>query len=288
MRDELRELARSRELIAILVRRELRIRYKNSALGFFWSLVPLVLQVIVLSLVVKFIFGAGPRDLSAYILCAYLPWNFFQNGLLDGASSVLMQYPLLKKVYFPRETLPIATTLANGIHLLLALGVFFVYRYVFTPLAFGWPGPPPLAILWLPLVLIINFLLVLGLAFFLSAWNVFDEDVKFLAQNGLNLAFFALPVAWFTEQMFYSTHIPIGLRHPLTIIYNANPISWLISAYRQMLLPPATLGDAGGIPIHTASFDMRYFALAAVLSCGTALAGYAYFNRRKHEFVERP
>jgi ABC-type polysaccharide/polyol phosphate export permease len=292
VRENLRELYRYRELVLILVRRELRIRYKNSVLGFAWSLVPLILQVIVLSLVVKFIYGAGPRDISAYILCAYLPWNFFQNSLLDGSSSVLMQYGLLKKVYFPREILPIATTLANGIHLLLALGVFLVYRWVFTPLAFGWPGPPPLEILWLPVIVVIDFLLVLGFVFFLSTWNVFDEDVKFIAQSLLNLAFFALPVAWFTEKLYYSDHINAirpWLGHALTIFYNADPISWLISAYRQTLLPQAILAyQKNGQPIWTAHFDYRYFALALVTSSLTAVAGYAYFNRRKWEFVERP
>jgi lipopolysaccharide transport system permease protein len=286
--EELRELFRYRELIGILVRRELRLRYKNSVLGFFWSLLPLILQVLVLSVVVKFIYGVGPRALSAYILCAYIPWNFFQNGLLDSSSSVLAQYGLLKKVYFPREILPIATVLGNGIHLLLALGVFFVYRYGLTTLLFGWPGPPPREILWLPVLMLINLLLVLGLSFFLSALNVFHEDIKFIAQSVLNLAFFALPIAWFTEQVFYSTHIPVALRHPLIVLYNANPISWLISAYRQVLLGPTVLGYRGPVAIMTAPFDYRYFGLATLTSVLIALGGYAYFNRRKWQFVERP
>jgi lipopolysaccharide transport system permease protein len=296
VRNELQELFRYRELILILVRRELRIRYKNSALGFAWSLIPLILQVLVLSFVVKYIYGAGPRDISAYILCAYLPWNFFQNGLLDGSSSVLAQYSLLKKVYFPREILPIASTLANAIHLLLALGVFFVYRYVFTPLVYGWPGPPPLEILWLPVIIVIDFLLVLGIVFFLSTWNVFDEDVKFITQSFLNLAFFALPIAWFTEKLFYAEGIARlrpGLGHVLTIAYNANPVSWLISAYRQTLLPQAILDyhrspSGGMVGVLTAHFDYRYFLLAILTSTLTAFAGYAYFNRRKWAFVERP
>lgn len=288
LREELRELFRYRELIGILVRREIRLRYKNSVLGFVWSLVPLILQVIVLTVVVKFIYGVAPRDLSAYILCAYLPWNFLQNGLLDSCYSVLLQYNLLKKAYFPREVLPISSVLSNTIHLLLALGVYFIYRYAYTPLAHGWPGPPPAEILWLPVLIVLNFLLVLGLGFFLAAWNVFHEDVKFIAQSVLNLAFFALPIAWFTEQMFYSSHIPSGLRHPLTVLYNANPASWLISAYRQVLLPRALLGYRGTEPILTAPFDYRYFALAAVTCPLIALAGYHFFNRRKWQFVERP
>ena len=298
MLNDLRELLRSRELILMLVRRDLRVRYKNSWLGFLWSIVPLLLQTFVISMVVKRIYGVGPRDLSAYVLCAYIPWNFIQVGLLDGASSVLGQYALLKKVYFPREVLPTAAVLANTVHLLLAIGVFFIYRYGITPLVIGWPGPPPGAIIFLPCLVVISFFLVLGITFFTATWNVFHEDVKFIVQSVLNLAFFALPIAWFTEQLFYSKSIPVPLHHALTIAYNAFPVSWLISAFRQVLLPPADIGPNVSLPdctgrFHhivtlTAPFDYRYFALAFAVSLLTALAGYAYFNRRKWDFVERP
>lgn len=288
MLNELRELLRSRELILMLVRRDLRVRYKNSVLGFVWSIVPLLLQTFVISAVVRRIYGVGPHDLTAYVLCAYIPWNFIQVGLLDGTASVLLHYQLLKKVSFPREALPIATTLANAIHLLLALGVFFLYRYVFTTLVFGWPGPPPAAIVWLPLVLVVTFFLVLGVNFFVSTWNMFHEDVRFIVQSLLNLAFFALPISWFTEQMFYSHSIPIGWRHPLTILYNASPFSWALTAFRQTLLPRANLGIRAGVPILTAPFDVRYLALGLVTSFSLTVAGYAYFNARKWRFAERP
>ena len=288
MLNDLRELLRSRELILMLVRRDLRVRYKNSALGFVWSIIPLLLQTIVISVVVKRIYNVGPRDLTAYVLCAYIPWNFIQIGLIDGTASVLRQYPLLKKVYFPREVLPVASALANAVHLLLAIGVFFVYRYVFTPLAFGWPGWPPVEILWLPALVLIAFFLVLGVTFFTASWEVFHEDVLFIVQSVLNLAFFALPIAWFTEQLFVSKGVPPPLHHALTILYNAFPVSWLLSAFRQTLLPRAILGYSGQTAIYTAPFDYRYFALALVVSLALTLAGYAYFNRRKWDFVERP
>ena len=289
--NELRELLKYRQLIGILVRREIRLRYKNTAWGFVWSLVPLALQVAVLSFVVKYIYVVGSHDLSAYILCAYLPWNFLQNGLLDGSSSLLTQFGLLKKVYFPREIFPVASVLANSVHLLLALGVFFVYRYVATTVLFGWPGPPPREILWLPALLVINLLLVIGLSFYLAAWNVFHEDVKFIAQTLLTLGFFAMPIAWFTEQVFYSPRLAAihpQLGHALTILYNANPVSWLISAYRQVLLGRADISRDPHSPIWTAPFDYRYFALAALTSSLIAFSGYRYFNRRKWQFVERP
>ena len=85
-----------------------------------------------------------------------------------------------------------------------------------------------------------------------------------------------------------SRGIPSPLHHALTIAYNAFPVSWLLSAFRQVLLPRAILGYVGEQPIYTAHFDYRYFALALATSLLAALSGYAYFNRRKWDFVERP
>jgi len=288
MRDELRELWRYRELIGILVRRDLRVRYKNSVLGFLWSVVPMLLQTAVLTFLVKRIYHTGPPNMSAYLLCAYLPWTFFSISLLDATSSVIAQYGLLKKVYFPREALPIASVLSNLIHLGLALIVFFLYEYTYIWLMFGFPGLPPKEIVWLPAVILIGFNLALGVAFFTSAWNVFFEDIKFFVQSLLQLAFYLLPIIWFPEQLFYSKATG-QWNHALLILYNANPVSWLITAFRQVLLPPAMLGqDNRGNPMLTAHFDYRYFLLALVTSFLITLAGYAYFNKRKWDFAERP
>lgn len=287
---QLRELWASRDLVFMLVHRDLRVRYKNSRIGFFWSLAPLVLQVIVLTAVTKYVLGGGVKGLSAYILCASIVWNFFKISLLDGASSVLAQYGLLKKVYFPREILPLASTIANSIHALLALAVFFAYRYVLTPLLFGSPGPPPWRTLWLvPVLCVLLFLLTVGCVFFLSALTVFFEDAKFIAQTLLDLAFFGLPIVWFTEKIVYSASIPEWLRRPARIAFDLNPVSWLLSAFKQALLPPAQFLDGAGRVIGTtAPFDYRLLAVACVTTSLIALAGYTYFNRRKWLFVERP
>jgi ABC-type polysaccharide/polyol phosphate export permease len=286
--EELRELWRYRELILILVRRDLRVRYKNSRLGFVWSVVPMLLQVAVLTLIVRRVYHVGPANLSAYLLCAYIPWNFFQISLLDGTSSVIGQYALMKKVYFPREALPIAAVLSNLVHLLLSLGVFLVYVYTVVPLLYGWPGWPPVAVVWLPVLVVIAFLLTLGIVFFTATWNVFYEDVKFMVQSGLSLLFFVLPIMWFTEQVFYAGGLkPDAKHHAFQIAYNAFPLSWLIQAFRQVLLQRATLYTPAGQAIITAAFDYRWFLWALLVSVLVAAAGYRYFNRRKWAFVER-
>src|SRR3990172_8173834 len=127
MLAELKELWRFRELLYSMVERELKIRYKNSFLGFFWSLLNPLLTVAVLTYVFRNYVGLETKNLSAYILAAYLPFIFFQMSVLDSAQSVLSNIQLIKKIYFPREILPLAQVISNFIHLLLALLVFFGY-----------------------------------------------------------------------------------------------------------------------------------------------------------------
>src|SRR5688572_880007 len=127
MLGELKELWKFRELLVSMIQRELKIRYKNSFLGFFWSLINPLITVLVMTLVFKGIMANTTPNFSSYILAAYLPFMFFQLAVLDSAQSVLGALPLVRKIYFPREILPLSLIIGNFIHLLLALLVFFLY-----------------------------------------------------------------------------------------------------------------------------------------------------------------
>src|SRR5687768_7647845 len=127
MLANLKELWSFRELLFTLVERELKIRYKNSFLGFFWSLLNPLITVLVMTFVFKYVFNFETPSLSAYILAAYLPFIFFQMSLMDSAQSVLAALPIVRKIYFPRAVLPLAMVVSNFIHLLLALAVFLLY-----------------------------------------------------------------------------------------------------------------------------------------------------------------
>src|ERR1700722_18710028 len=132
MLSELKELWKFRELLLVMVQRELKIRYKNSALGFLWSLVNPLITVLVMSFMWENFLGKaqGVPSVTAYMLAAYLPYAFFQLCLLDSSQTILTAMPLIKKIYFPREILPLATVISNFIHLLMALLVFFAYLLV--------------------------------------------------------------------------------------------------------------------------------------------------------------
>ena len=138
---ELASCGSYRHLVRTLVERDLRVRYKNSVLGIAWTMVSPLIQVFVLTIAIGYILGSGPKNLSAYIFCATIPWTFFQTAILDSSTSVLAKLGLLKKVYFPREIPLIATVCQNFVQFLISLGIFMVYRWVLTPLLFGWPWP---------------------------------------------------------------------------------------------------------------------------------------------------
>jgi ABC-type polysaccharide/polyol phosphate export permease len=272
----LRELVRYRELVRNLVVRDIKVRYKNSTLGFFWSLINPMAQVFIITLVFKFVIRIGFPNYSAYVLAGFLPWTFFQMSILDASQSILLHGPLLKKVYVPREAIPISIVISNLIHFLLALLVLFVYMVILR-IPFTWK------LVLLPPLIAMHFLLTLGIGLLVSCANVFYEDIKYVMTVGLNLMYYMVPVIYVIEQL---ANIPSKFpwlyahRHAVVGFYQLNPLAVWITAYRRILLPPVPR-TIGYLPL-----DWRFVCLAAAVSIGMAVWGYAVFNRYKWDFAE--
>jgi ABC-type polysaccharide/polyol phosphate export permease len=296
LRDEAREAWRYRELLGNLVQRELDVRYKNSALGVIWSLANPVVRALILVIVFKYLVPLGPDNYSAYVMAAFFPWTYFLTGVLDACDSVSKQMPLVRKVYFPRELLPLATTIANLRHFLLSLCVLGVYLVLFVygrdSIAQHRLSLPPADILLLPLLVVMQTLLIGGIALFLSAMNVFFEDTKFLAAVALDLLFYAVPIIYFLEQIEATSAIPSAtLRHALHTLFLLNPMTVILVSYRYFLLNPTwlsknTLGQTEPLLVNL-GVPWPYFWLAFAVCVLVFLGGYTYFNRRKWRFVEQ-
>lgn len=289
MLAELKELWRFRELLYSMVGRELKIRYKNSFLGFFWSLINPLVTVLVLTVVFKYLVGTTQTpNFSAYILAAYLPYMFFQFALMDSAQSVITYLPLVRKIYFPREILPLAIIVSNFVHFLLALVVFFAYLlavWAFNPAV----SPFQVTVLWLPLLILVNLCLVTGLGLMFSALNTFFEDVKYLLGVGLYLLFFLSPIMYFSEQIKYTTGISEPTRSLVYVLYHLNPVAMLSTAYRKVMVAPQPVSVPGlDAPVAPLPLDWGLFAVTAAVSVAFLFIGYAVFNRLKWRFVERP
>ena len=285
MLKELKELWSYRELLYVMVQRDMRIRYKNSALGLVWSFLNPLLQVLVMSFVFSTFLRIKVPNYTAYMLSAYLPFMFFQFSILDSAQSILAQAPLIKKIYFPREILPLATVIANFIHLLIGFVIFFglmLIAYVRDPRVF----PFQATTIYLPLLLLIIFTFSLGMALIISAINTFYEDVKYLAQVGLYLLMYMCPIIYFAEQVANS-HLNQEHGFLLYKLYNLNPIAALCHGFRKILLAPVDV-PVGAEVAKAMPTPWNYIGIAGVVSVLTLLLGYSLFNRLKWKFVERP
>ncbi len=273
MLSEIKELLAYRDLVLQLVARDLKVRYKNSVLGFFWSLLNPLIQVATITIVIKFVMRFDIPNYSAYVLAAYLPWMCFQMSALDASDSILKHHDLVKKVYFPREVLPISLTLSNMVHLVLAYAVFFVYLVTI-------PKAPVYATsLLLPVLMVIQLLLNLGVAFFVSCLNVFFEDTKYIVNVLLQVLFYLTPVMYLSEHVYRV--LPIEYRELLYAIYQLNPLNTLAIAYRKLLLHPYSGAGITDIPL-----NWIFLGIAAAISLLFALIGYMFFNKRKWIFAE--
>lgn len=284
MLAELKELWKFRELLITMVQRDLKIRYKNSFLGFFWSLLNPLITVLVMTLVFKNFLRNGTPNLSAYVLAAYLPYMFFQLCLMDSSQTILSNIVIIRKIYFPREILPLASVISNFIHFLLALVVFFGY------LLFIYIGDPKLSpfqwtVFYLPVLLLINLMLATGLSLIISALNTFYEDVKYIVSVSLYLLFFLCPIMYFSEVVYAKS-----MDHGSTLlyrVYHLNPVAMICTAYRKLMVAPQDVLD-GDRKYPALPLDWVLLGVAAVISFLVLIGGYAMFNRLKWKFVERP
>jgi len=278
-KSALQELWHYRPLILELVRRDLKLRYKNSIGGIAWSLLNPLLQIFVITVLMKFIEARPIENYSAYLFGIIFLWNFFDLCLQDGCVSILLNAQLVRKVYFPREILPLASVLSNLFH----FGIAFVFTilYFFVPYGFGGVGAYPSLLrpeilMVLPAVFF-TAVLALGCSLVLSYLNVFYEDVKFIVTAVMRLAFYAMPVFATIEQ------IKIKVPQEIYQLYMLNPIAVFLVTYQRALLPP----PARYTPAEAVTIPYGYFALACLSSTLILALGFYLFQKYKWEMAER-
>jgi lipopolysaccharide transport system permease protein len=227
----LAEIVARRELVENLVARNLKQRYKGSALGFLWSLLhPLFLVLIYLVFIRLMRFPTRLPDL----LVGVMTWQFLSLCASDAAGVVLGHASLVKKTWFPRVILPLSAVLGNLVHFGLSLLVLGVA----LPLL---GAPPRAGWLLVPAVIALQCLLCLGLSLGLSALNVFYRDVEHLVPIGLMSWFFVTPVIYSAEHVVGNPTLPSWA----AAVFFANPMAALLAWYRHALLgdplPPVAL-----------------------------------------------
>lgn len=273
-RNRLTEIRSHGYLLQNLVIRNVKTRYKNSALGILWSLLNPLGLMLVFTVVFSVLSGdEAPRQYPVFILVGLIPWRFFSDALMSGSVAILNNGSLIKKVYFPRELLPIATILSELINFLFGFIVLVIFLY-----AFGL-GLTRHA-LWLPLILLTQFIFSLGLSFLLSALTTFYRDVLMILDVVLQAWFFLTPIIYSFETLFGETTTILGVTfNPTQIMRWINPMASIIDSYRTVLWGTATSTGPGAMnPI----FLLRTFIEASII----LVISYAIFVRSERLFGE--
>jgi len=254
-----RELWRHRELLWLLTLREIKVRYKQTALGVAWA----VLQPLSLMVVFTVFFSWFARiesDGIPYPLFSYaalLPWIFFSTSLSFAIPSLIANSNIITKIYFPREVIPLSAVMAALLDFLIASGAFVLLLVVYRV-------PPSWNLLYVAPIVVIQVLFTVGVSLLLSAFTVLYRDVRHTLPLVIQIWMFVTPI------LYPASVVPERWR---VWYFSLNPMAAIIDGYRRAILqhqPP----------------QLDYLLLAAAVSCLLVWTGYKYFKHLEREFAD--
>ena len=274
-RQRFREIAQYSYLLQSLVVRNIKARYKDSILGILWSLLNPLALMLVFTVVFSVLSGGNaPRQYPVFVLVGIIPWRFFSASLMQGSVAITQNGALIKKVYFPRELLPISSLLSELVNFLIGFIVLVVFLFVFGL------GLTEHA-LWLPLILLTQLVFTLGLAFILSTLTTFYRDVLMVLDVVLQAWFFLSPVFYSFETLFGESASLFGVTfNPTQVMRWVNPMASIIDAYRTVLW--GTVGSLG-----PTNMDPVFLLRSLVQAFIILFVGYYFFVRNEHLFGEK-
>lgn len=259
MKEELRELFRYRELLYMIAYRDIRIRYKQSIMGFLWAVLMPVL-IVLSGIVVRFAYARAAHvplpaaDVAAVAVKA-LPWAFLVSTIRFACLSLVNNKELVTKVYFPKEIFPIASMAASFFDLLIASGALIIFLVL---LRTGWS----FSLLWIPVLLLTLMLLATGVGMIVAAASLFFRDVKFIVEVLLTFGIFFTPV-FYDLEMF-------GEKGKWLLL---NPVS------------PILNGFGACVALHRPP-DLPWLAYSVVFALLTLFGGYYFFKHLEPGFAE--
>ena len=238
------------------IKKEIRGKYKGSWLGVLWTFLNPLLMLAVYAFVFPYILRVNVENYTIFMIVALIPWNFFTTAIQTGTGCVVANGNILKKVYFPREIIPISITTSQLVNFLITCLIMFIFIFV-SGVGFS------IHILLLPILILIQFILTLAINFVLSALTVFAHDIDHFVSVALTLGFYATPI------VYLSTMLPEKFQWAMKV----NPMAVLVEAYRSVLyyhqLP-----------------DFKLLGIWVVLSILFLVLGYLIFKKLEKNFVE--
>jgi len=253
----LHTVVRQRWLIVELVKRDLKLRYRGTWLGFLWTMLNPLVMMLIYTLVFSTIMRSGILKFPVFLMCGLLPWMmWFTESITSGTNCLVDSSGFLKNAVFPSEILPIVSVGVGMMNYVFSLPILFALLAVFR-VEVGWP------LLILPVIMAVQFLFTVGIVFLTATYNVFFRDLRYIVQHIIMALFFLTPI------IYDFSIIPERLRW----IFKLNPLSTIIDSYRNALF-------------YNAWPNWRNLGIVLVLGVVLVLLGVWAFENNKETFAE--
>ena len=252
----IKDLKQYREFLKSNVKKEIRGKYKGSFLGVLWSFLNPLLSVVVYAIIFPYIMRMSMDHYLIYLITGIIPWTFFTMSINAGMISVLVNANIIKKVYFPRIILPISSVTSALVNFLISCLIVCVF-VLFSGIGFSFN------LLYLPLIIVIQYILMLGITFILSAIDLYFRDIENIMLFFINMLFYATPILY-TPDIFPDK---------LQWVLNLNPMAHLVNAYRAVFY-------------YKTSPDFMSLGIVFVVSIIIFFIGYGIFEKLQKGFAE--
>ncbi len=257
MKELLTNLYNYRQLLKSNVKKEIRGKYKGSFLGVLWSFVNPLLTALVYAIVFPIILRSAEPNYVTFIVIGILPWTYFTTVIMQGTTTILMNAAIIKKVYFPREILPISINVSGVINFLISCLIIFIFL-IFSGIGFSW------YLGFLPLVIITQFVLQQGIIFITSAINVYVRDAEYIISFIINMLFYATPILYSASMFEHSA---------LNWIIKLNPMATIMNCYRDILF-------------YQSMPALLELIIVLLVSCVLCYIGFKIFKKLERNFAE--
>lgn len=252
----IKSLYNYRELLKSNIKKEIRGKYKGSFLGILWSFVNPLLSVLVYAIIFPLVLKNTQENYVIFLIVGILPWTFFTTVLNQGTFTIIGNSGIIKKVYFPREILPISVVTSGVINFLISCIIIFVFLMI-SGVGFS------IHIFYLPLVILTQFILSLGIVFITSSINVYIRDSEYIINFFVNMLFYATPILY-SPDLF-----PDKFRWIITF----NPMATIINSYRDVLF-------------YQTAPELKYLFIVLFASLGLLFIGIRIFKKLEKGFAE--
>lgn len=252
----LKDLYNYRELLKTNIKKDIGGKYKHSFLGILWSFVNPLLQIMVYAFVFQVILKSNIENYAVYLCCGLIPWQYFSSIVLRGSAIMIDNANIIKKVYFPREILPISLVSSEGVNFLISTIIILGF-VIFGGIGLSWNA------LWYFLILAIQYIVSIGVSFIVSSITVYFRDLIHILGILMQLLFYATPIVYSMDA------VPENFKW----IVKINPMSYLIDGYRNIFYNKI-MPDFTGL--------LRAFIMGIIL----CLIGFFIFKKLEKRFAE--